>query len=141
MLNSVVLVGRLTRDVELRYTPNGHAVADFGLAVERPYTNQQGERDVDFVNITVWRKQAENCSRYIGKGRLVAIKGRLQQDRWQNEQGQNRSRVKVVADGVRFLDWPDDERDSGNTDGGQTGDVAPQDMPAGGGIDDDGLPF
>ena len=78
MLNRVVLIGRLTRDPELRYTPNGIAVASFTLAVNRPWLNQQGEREADFIPIVVWRKQAENCANYINKGSLVAVDGRMQ---------------------------------------------------------------
>jgi single-strand DNA-binding protein len=108
MLNRVILIGRLTRDPELRYTPNGIAVASFGIAVERPFTNQQGEREVDFINIVVWRKQAENCANHLGKGRLVAIEGRLQVRSYENAEGQKRTVSEVVADSVQFLDWPKD---------------------------------
>ncbi len=100
------MIGRLTRDVELRYTKNGTAVANFALAVDRDYSKDD---EVDFFEITCWRKLAETCSEHIGKGRLVAVSGRLQQDRWQNKQGQNRSKVKVIAETVQFLDWPEDE--------------------------------
>jgi single-strand DNA-binding protein len=110
MLNRVILIGRLTRDPELRYTPNGVAVASFGIAVERPFTNQQGEREVDFINIVVWRKQAENCANHLGKGRLVAIEGRLQVRSYENSEGQKRTVSEVVADSVQFLDWPKDAR-------------------------------
>jgi len=126
-MNSVALVGRLTRDVDMRYTKNGNAVANFSLAVDRQYSRDD---EADFVDITVWRKLAENCSKHIGKGRLVAVSGRLQQDRWENDQGQNRSKVKVVADTVQFLDWPGDEN------GDSTGDDIDIDS-----VDEDELPF
>ncbi|SDC85219.1 single stranded DNA-binding protein (ssb), partial [Candidatus Frackibacter sp. WG11] len=71
-MNKVILIGRLGQDPELRYTPNGVAVCNFSIAVQRPFTNQQGERDVDWVDIVVWRKQAENCANYLAKGRQVA---------------------------------------------------------------------
>lgn len=117
MLNRVILIGRLTRDPELRYTPNGVAVASFGIAVERPFANQQGEREVDFINIVVWRKQAENCANHLGKGRLVAIEGRLQVRSYENSEGQKRTVSEVVADSVQFLDWPKDARStSGDRD-------------------------
>lgn len=78
MLNRIVLIGRLTRDPELRYTPNGVAVATFTLAVDRQFTNSQGERETDFINIVTWRGLAENCANYLKKGRLAAADGRLQ---------------------------------------------------------------
>ena len=78
MLNRIVLIGRLTRDPELRYTSNGTPVCNFTLAVERNYTNRDGDRDVDFINIVTWRGLAENCARHLGKGRLVGVDGSLQ---------------------------------------------------------------
>lgn len=104
MLNKVILIGRLTKDPELRYTPSGVAVATFNLAVDRPFLNQQGEKEVDFIPIVVWRKQAENCANYIGKGRLVAIEGRIQV-RTYEDKGQKRWATEVVAENVRFLDY------------------------------------
>lgn len=107
-LNRVILVGNLTRDPELRSTPGGTSVANFGLAVNRRYTNKQGERieDVDFFNIVVWGRQAENCSTYIRKGNPVAIEGRLQSSMWETPEGQKRSKVEIVADNVQFLGSP-----------------------------------
>lgn len=104
MLNRAILIGRLTKDPELRYTPNGVAVASFTLAVDRPFTNQQGEREADFIPVVVWRKQAENCANYIGKGRLVAVEGRIQVRTYDAKDGQRRWVTEVVADNVRFLD-------------------------------------
>lgn len=104
MLNCVVLIGRLTKDPELRYTPNGVAVASFTLAVNRSWLNQQGERETDFIPIVVWRKQAENCANYIGKGSLVAIEGRMQVRTYDTKEGQRRWVTEVVANDVRFLD-------------------------------------
>ncbi|MCK8824549.1 single-stranded DNA-binding protein [Fuchsiella alkaliacetigena] len=106
MLNKIILIGRLTQDPELRYTPNGNAVANFSLAVERNYTNKQGERDVDFIDIVVWRKQAETCANHLGKGRLVAVEGRLQIRSYETDEGQRRRVAEVVANNVKFLDWP-----------------------------------
>ena len=106
MLNVVVLIGRLTRDPELRYTPAGVPVARFSLAVDRPFTNQQGERGVDYIDITAWRKLAETCGNHLGKGRLVAVHGRLQIRSYEAADGQKRKAVEVVADEVRFLDRP-----------------------------------
>lgn len=105
MLNQVVLIGRLTRDPELRYTPgNGVPVASFTLAVDRPFTNQQGEREADFINIVTWRKLAENCANYLQKGSLAAVTGRLQIRSYDDNHGIKRKVAEVVADNVRFLD-------------------------------------
>lgn len=104
MLNRIILIGRLTRDPELRYTPNGIAVTNFTLAVDRPYANQQGERETDFINIAVWRKLAETCANHLGKGRLVAVEGSLQIRSYETADGQKRTAAEVVADNVRFLD-------------------------------------
>ena len=104
MLNRAILIGRLTKDPELRYTPNGVAVASFTLAVDRSFTNQQGEKEADFIPIVVWRKQAENCANYIGKGSLVAVEGRIQVRTYDTKDGQRRWATEVVADNVRFLD-------------------------------------
>lgn len=110
MLNHVVLIGRLTRDPELRYTASGTAVANFSLAVERSFTNREGEREVDFIKIVTWQKLAENCANHLGKGRLVAVDGRLQIRDYEDNQGQKRKSAEVVAQDVRFLDWPDDRK-------------------------------
>lgn len=106
-LNRVILIGNLTRDPELKFTPSGSPVAGFGLAVNRTYTNKQGERveNTDFFNIVVWAKLAELCAEYIRKGSPVAIEGRLQSRSWETE-GQKRSVVEVVAENVQFLGRP-----------------------------------
>ncbi len=104
MLNRIILIGRLTRDPELRYTPNGVAVASFTLAVDRPFTNQQGEKAADFIDIVTWRQLAETCANYLGKGRLVAVEGRLQIRSYDAQDGQRRKVAEVVAEMVRFLD-------------------------------------
>ncbi len=118
MLNQIVLIGRLTRDPELRYTPgNGVAVCNFGLAVQRPFTNRQGEREADFINIVTWQKLAEHCANHLGKGRMVAVTGRLQMRSYENQEGQKRRVADVVAENVQFLDWPKGgQSGSGNTD-------------------------
>ncbi len=104
MLNRIVLIGRLTRDPELRYVPSGHPVASFTLAVDRSFANQQGERETDFIDIVAWRKLAEQVSQHLSKGRLVAVEGRLQIRSYETQDGQKRRVAEVVADGVRFLD-------------------------------------
>ncbi|QNB45857.1 single-stranded DNA-binding protein [Thermanaerosceptrum fracticalcis] len=111
MLNRVILIGRLTKDPELRYTPSGTAVATFTLAVNRNRANQEGEREADFIPVVVWQKQAENCANYIGKGSLVAIDGRLQVRTYDGKDGQRRWVTEVVAENVRFLD----KREKGST--------------------------
>jgi len=104
-LNRVVLIGNLTRDPEMRSTPNGTSVSNFGLAVNRRWTNRQGERvdQVDYFNIVVWAKLAELCTDYLSKGSPVAVEGRLQSRSWETEDGQKRSKVEVVAENVQFL--------------------------------------
>ena len=104
VLNRIVLIGRLTREPELRFTSTGTAVANFTLAVDRQRPNSQGEREADFIRIVVWGKQGETCSNYLGKGRLVAVDGRLQVRTYQGQDGQNRTAAEVVAENVRFLD-------------------------------------
>ena len=105
MLNRIVLIGNLTKDPELRYTPaNGVAVATFTLAVNRRVAPQGGKRETDFVPIVVWRVQAENCAKYLGKGSKVAVEGRLQIRSYEDKEGQRRTVAEVVADNVQFLD-------------------------------------
>lgn len=106
MLNKVVLIGRLTKDPDLRYTQSGVAVATFFLAVNRNFTNSQGEREADFIPVVVWRAQAENCAKYLNKGRLVAVAGRIQTRSYEQD-GQRRYTTEVVADEVTFLEWGD----------------------------------
>ncbi|CCW35168.1 single-strand binding protein [Chthonomonas calidirosea] len=111
-VNRVVLVGRLTRDPEMRYTPSGVPVTQFGLAVNRFTRNEQGDYDVDFFNIVVWRKTAEFVSQYAKKGRLIAVDGRLQTRSWIDQtSGQKRSVVEIVGENVQLLDRRPDEAD------------------------------
>lgn len=102
-MNKVFLIGRLTRDPELRYTGSNVAVASFSLAVNRNYTSQSGEREADFINIVVWRKQAENVKNYLTQGSQVAIDGRIQTRSYDGEDGKRRYVTEVVADNVEFL--------------------------------------
>lgn len=104
MLNRIVLIGRLTKEPDLRYTASGIAVARFTLAVDRRYSKDR-EKEADFIDIVVWQKQAENCANYLGKGRLVAVDGRLQIRSYDDKQGIRRRAAEVVAENVRFLDW------------------------------------
>ena len=103
-MNKVVLIGRLTRDPELRYTSSNIPSARFSLAVDRPFTSQSGERETDFINIVVWRKQAENVKNYLSQGSQVAIDGRIQTRSYDGEDGKKRYVTEVIADNVQFLD-------------------------------------
>ena len=103
-MNKVFLIGRLTRDPELRYTSSNIPVASFSIAVNRTFANQNGEREADFINIVVWRKQAENCKNYLNQGSQVAIDGRIQTRNYEDQNGQKRYVTEVVADNVQFLD-------------------------------------
>lgn len=104
MINRTVLVGRLTRDPELRYTQGGTAVASFTLAVNRQFTNSQGEREADFINCVIWRKAAENFVNFTNKGSLVGIDGRLQTRNYENKQGQRVYVTEVVAENFSLLE-------------------------------------
>ncbi len=110
--NKVLLMGNLTRDPEMRFTQNGSAVTSFGLAVNRKY--KQGDEwktDACFVDITVWGKQAENCSQYLNKGSGVLIEGYLKLDQWEDDSGEKKSKIGVVAQSVQFLPKGGDQSD------------------------------
>ena len=111
MVNKVLLVGRLCTDPELKYTPSGIAVANFRVAVDRPFMNAQGERETDFIDVVTWRQNAEFVNTYMTKGRLVLVEGRLQVRQWQTPDGQRRRNTEVVADNVRALDRPREPRE------------------------------
>lgn len=139
MLNNVVLIGRLTKDPELRYTGSGTAVTKFTLAVDRPFVKEGGQREADFIPVIVWRKAAEACANHLVKGSLVAVEGRIQTRNYENEAGQRVYVTEVIADNVRFLSQP---KNNGGTQGSQStsgdpfvGDGQPID------ISDDDLPF
>lgn len=104
MLNRVVLVGRLTKDPELRYTPNGIAVANFTVAINRPFKNQQGEQEADFVNCVTWRKQAENLANYMRKGSQIGVDGRIQTRSYDNQEGRRVFITEVLAESITFLE-------------------------------------
>lgn len=103
MLNRVILIGRATKNPELRYTPSGIATTGFTLAVDRPFSSQSGERETDFIPVVTWRQLAETCSNYLRKGRLVAVEGRIQVRSWESDNGK-RFITEVIADNVRFLE-------------------------------------
>lgn len=104
MMNRVVLVGRLTKDPDLRITPSGVAVATFTLAVNRTFTNQQGEREADFIQCVVWRRQAENVANYLRKGSLAGVDGRIQTRNYEAQDGKRVYVTEVVAESVQFLE-------------------------------------
>lgn len=104
MLNRVVLVGRLTKDPEYRTTPSGVSVATFTLAVNRTFTNAQGEREADFINCVVFRRQADNVNNYLSKGSLAGVDGRLQSRNYENQEGRRVFVTEVVCDSVQFLE-------------------------------------
>lgn len=119
MINRVVLVGRLTRDPELRTTQTGKSVCDFSIAVGKRFKPQDGSPDADFFRVSAWGATAEYVSNYLHKGRLVAVDGRLQSRKYQASDGSNREVVEVVADNVQALDRP--REDTGGGSGGEGG--------------------
>lgn len=110
MINQVVLVGRLTKDADLRYTSGGQAVATFNLAVNRNFTNQSGEREADFVNCVIWRKPAETLANYAKKGTLIGVVGRIQTRNYENQQGQKVYVTEVVCDDFQLLESKKDNQ-------------------------------
>ncbi len=115
MLNRVVLIGRLTKDPELRYTPNGVAVANFTLALDRNYKNAQGEKETDFIPCVVYRQLAELVTNYLSKGKLAAVDGRIQVRSYTGQDGQKRWVTEIIAEDVRFLSPKDNNAGSANT--------------------------
>src|SRR5699024_1227711 len=103
-MNRTILVGRLTKDPDLRYTPSGHAVANFNIAVNRPFKNEQGEQEADFIQCVTWRKQAENLANYMKKGNRIGVDGRIQTRSYDNDQGQRVYVTEVLAESVTFLE-------------------------------------
>jgi len=129
MINGVVLTGRLTRDVDLRYTQGGAAVATFTLAVDRRFTNKTGEREADFVSCVIWRKSAENFANFFHKGSLVGIEGRIQTRNYENQQGQRVYVTEVVVEDFSFLEPRSrnaNNNEGGNYNGGSMNNSAPQ---------------
>lgn len=104
MINRTVLVGRLTKDPNLRYTPNGVAVANFTIAVNRPFTNQQGDQEADFINCVIWRAPAENLAKYMTKGSLIGVDGRIQTRNFEGQDGKTVFVTEVLAGSVQFLE-------------------------------------
>lgn len=117
MINNVVLVGRLTRDPELKYTGSNVAVASFSLAVNRNFKDANGERETDFINCVIWRQQAENLANWAKKGALIGITGRIQTRSYENQQGQRIYVTEVVAENFQMLESRA-AREGGNANGG-----------------------
>jgi single-stranded DNA-binding protein 3 len=137
MMNSVCLVGRLTKNPELLYTPSNQAVATFSLAVNRPFKNQNGDREADFINCVIWRQQAENLANWAKKGALIGIVGRIQTRSYENQQGQRVYVTEVVAEQFQLLE---SQKERGNQSQGNSQpdfgrNASPMD------ISDDDLPF
>lgn len=139
MLNRVILIGRLTRDPDLRYTSSGVAVTQFTLAVDRPFSSQGGEREADFIPVVAWRQLAETSANYLRKGRLTAVEGRIQVRNYENNEGKRVYVTEIIADNVRFLE---SKKDNGEPERQQHDnrdpfhyDGKPIDIP------DDDLPF
>lgn len=148
MMNRVALIGRLTKDPDLRYTPNGVAVAQFTLAVNRTFTNQQGEREADFINCVIWRKPAENVANFLKKGSLAGVDGRIQTRSYDGQDGKRVYVTEVVVEYVQFLERKNNQtsnqssrEDARNGQGYSRVDEDPfaNDRPID--INDDDLPF
>ena len=138
MINNVVLIGRLTRDVELRYTPSNIANATFNLAVNRNFKNAAGDREADFINCVMWRQQAENLANWTKKGMLIGITGRIQTRSYENQQGQRIYVTEVVAENFQLLESRNSQQQtnqSGNSSNSYFGNANKMD------ISDDDLPF
>ena len=143
MINNVVLVGRMTRDAELRYTQSNIAVATFTLAVNRNFKNENGDREADFINVVIWRQAAENLANWAKKGTLIGITGAIQTRNYENQQGQRVYVTEVIANSFQLLESRNSQNQSGNFQNGNNqrgynssfGNSNPMD------ISDDDLPF
>jgi single-strand DNA-binding protein len=132
MLNRSILIGRLTKDPELRYTPAGVAVTQFTLAVERQFKNN-GEKETDFINIVTWKQLAETCANYLRKGRLTAVEGRIQTRNYEGKDNKKVYVTEIVADNVRFLEHgeskPSENKQDPFIDDGKPIDISDDDLP------------
>ena len=141
--NRVLLMGNLTRNPEIRYTPSGTAVADLGLAINESFKNKAGEtvEQTCFVDVVVWGRQAETSAEYLQKGSPVFVEGRLQLDQWENQQGEKRSKLRVRADRVQFLGSPGKGTESSAAPAASAPQEAAPEQPAPIADDDDDVPF
>ena len=135
MINNVCLVGRLTRSVDLRYTPSGTAFGSFSLAIDRTYKNQAGERETDFINCVIWRKPAVNLSNYTKKGSLIGVEGRLQSRSYDNKEGQKVYVTEVLVENFSLLE------SKAVTEGRQEAPIGNVEQVQFGEVNDDDLPF
>lgn len=126
MLNKVIMMGRITKDIELRRTGSGVAVASFSIAVDRDFTPKDGEKETDFFDVVAWRQTAEFVSKYFAKGRMIVIVGQLQTRSWTDKDGNKRKVVEIVADNVYF----GDSKKDAEQETGYTGFVPNKDVPA-----------
>ncbi len=151
-VNKVMLLGNITRDLEVRYTPKGTAVCDLGMAINRIRTGDNGERieEVTYVDVTLWGRQAELAGQYLAKGRPVFIEGRLQLDQWDDKQtGQKRSRLRVVCENMQFVGGAGGSQGGGGGSSPRSSSGADHDSPSQGGApasdsfdnDEDDIPF
>lgn len=131
MINTVVLTGRLTRDVDLRYTQSGAAVGSFNIAVDRRFTNQEGNREADFINCVIWRKAAENFANFVHKGTLVGLEGRLQTRNYENNQGQRVYVTEVVVENFTLLEPRSSQQGNNQNNNNNSNNNAPQENPFG----------
>lgn len=133
MLNRVVLVGRAVKDPELRYTTSGVATATFTLAIDRPFQNQNGEKEADFIPVVLWRQAAEFAANNVKKGKLQAVDGRIQTRNYENNEGQRIYVTEVVADNIRVLEWAERGEQQGQrnpfADDGKPLDIGDDDLP------------
>jgi len=118
-LNRVVLVGRLTRDPDLRYTPAGHAVANFNIACNRPFKNEQGEQQADFIQGVAWRKQAENLANFMKKGQMIGVDGRIRTRNFEDKDGKTVYVTEVLAESIQFLEPKGNNADKSGQNYGQ----------------------
>jgi len=142
--NRVLLIGNLTRNPEIRYTPSGTAVADLGLAVNESFKNKAGEtvERTCFVDVVVWSRQAETAAEYLHKGSPVFVEGRLQLDQWESQEGEKRSKLRVRADRIQFLGSPGKGTEYADAPASLPADhTPPADAPAPEAADDDDVPF
>ena len=131
MINNLVLDGRMTRDAELRYTTSNQAVATFTLAVNRNFKNQDGEREADFINVVIWRQQAENLANWVKKGALIGVTGRIQTRSYDNQQGQRVYVTEVVAESFQLLESRGQQSNSQDSSFGNSSsmDIQDEDLP------------
>lgn len=139
--NKIILLGRLTADPELRYTPSGAAVAKFTLAVDRSFKNQSGEKEADFIDHVAWNKLAETCSNYLKKGSKVLTEGRLQIRSYEDNQGIRRKAAEVVVETIKFLDGKRDNAGSGSSNAASNATGQDSEFMSEISYNDDNLPF